>query len=393
MHRNMRLSLMGSLAAAMLSVGSAAVSQGATPATAAKPALPVLGPKPFIDYFKPMPIVRPLSRSAWGAAEVGPRDQGNGLEDPKLAQWNYWDGPVLKGKDGKYRMFASRWPEAKGHWAWTKSLAVSAISDNLYGPYRDRGLMWPENMGGLGHNIMPLKLPDGRYAVITSEVRPGEVFVSDSIDGPWRSLGKLTVDQSEHRSVFTATDEPEKGPEPKPWAASNVSIIPRPDGGFEMVQRSGQILISRSGVLGPYKVMGRSIFIGLPGLPQDSLGKLEDPVIWHSGDWYHMLVNHWEDRRAYHLISRDGITGWRFQGLAYEPGADFLRYTDGTVNHWNKLERPAVYMENGHVKAITFSVIDTSKESQTGSNGHGSKVIVVPFDGAGMDRDLAKLPR
>ncbi len=191
--------------------------------------------------------------------------------------------------------------------------------------------------------------------------------------------------------MFSATDTSDAGPVPKPWVASNVSIIARPDGGFEIVQRSGQILISRTGILGPYKIMGKSIFIDLPGLPQKDLGRLEDPVIWYSGGWYHILVNHWDDRQAYHLISRDGVTNWRFQGLAYEPGADFLRYTDGTVNHWNKLERPAVYMENGHVKAITFSVIDTPKHTQAGNDSHGSKVIVVPFDGAAMDRDLAKI--
>jgi hypothetical protein len=33
--------------------------------------------------------------------------------------------------------------------------------------------------------------------------------------------------------------------------------------------------------------------------------------------------------------------------------------------------------------------VDTSKESQVGNDGHGSKVIIVPFDGAAMDRDLA----
>lgn len=351
----------------------------------------MLGPKRFIDYFKPMPIIQPLSKTAWGAKEVGPRDTGNGLEDPTMRKWNYWDGPVLKGPDGRYRMFASRWDQATGHGAWRSSLAVSAISDNLYGPYRERGLLWPTDQGGLGHNVTPMKLPDGRYAVIVSETRPGQVFVSDSIDGPWRLLGEITVDQSQYRSVFSATDTPDAGPVPKPWVASNVSIIARPDGGFEIVQRSGQILISRTGILGPYKIMGKSIFIDLPGLPQKDLGRLEDPVIWHSGGWYHILVNHWDDRQAYHLISRDGVTNWRFQGLAYEPGADFLRYTDGTVNHWNKLERPAVYMENGHVRAITFSVIDTPKHTQVGNDGHGSKVIVVPFDGAAMDRDLAKI--
>ncbi|MNL82371.1 hypothetical protein D3C87_2097410 [compost metagenome] len=60
------------------------------------------------------------------------------------------------------------------------------------------------------------------------------------------------------------------------------------------------------------------------------------------------------------------------------------------MNHWNKLERPGVVIENGHVVAMTFAVVDTPKDDQTGGNGHGSKIIVVPFDGAALDEDLAR---
>jgi hypothetical protein len=59
-------------------------------------------PKTFIDYFLPTPIVSPLSTTAWGAATVGPRDQKNGLEDPTMKQWDYWDGQIIHGPDGKY---------------------------------------------------------------------------------------------------------------------------------------------------------------------------------------------------------------------------------------------------------------------------------------------------
>ena len=79
------------------------------------------------------------------------------------------------------------------------------------------------------------------------------------------------------------------------------------------------------------------------------------------------------------------------QGLAYEPGADFIRYANGVANHWNKLERPTVVMEDSHVIAITFAVIDVPKDEELGNDRHGSKVIVIPFDGAAMDRDLAEV--
>lgn len=74
--------------------------------------------KNFIDYFLPMPIVGGLSKDAWGAPEVGPRDAKNGLEDATAKQWSYWDGQIIKARDGKYHMFASRWDQALGHDGW-----------------------------------------------------------------------------------------------------------------------------------------------------------------------------------------------------------------------------------------------------------------------------------
>ena len=43
------------------------------------------------------------------------------------------------------------------------------MSDNLIGPYVDKGLCWPTNGDGRGHNVTALMLPDGRYAVAEQE--------------------------------------------------------------------------------------------------------------------------------------------------------------------------------------------------------------------------------
>lgn len=392
--RSCKLALATTLSCLLLPLALSGVATAQGAPAAAGPAVetvPTLGPKPFIDYFRPMPPAA-LSTTAWGAKEVGPRDPANGLEDAGMARWNYWDGQILKGADGRYRMFASRWDQALGHKAWGESLAVGAISDTLFGPYRDTGLTWPDNQGGRGHNVTALQMHDGRYAAVVSETRDGDVFVSDGIDGPWRQLGTISLDQSRFQLVKTPGDVAVRNdPAAKPARAANFSVMLRPDGAYQIVPRSGQILISRTGILGPYEVMGDSVYRGLAGVPQRDMRAFEDPVVWHGGGWYHIVVNQWRERRAYHLISRDGITGWKLQGLTYEPGADFIRNADGTVNHWNKLERPGVVVENGHVVAMTFAVVDTPKDEQTGNNGHGSKIIVVPFDGAALDRDLAEV--
>jgi len=168
---------------------------------------------------------------------------------------------------------------------------------------------------------------------------------------------------------------------------SDVSIMARPDGDFMNVARSGAIWISKTGILGPYTVEGPSVYPTVAGLP---LRNLEDPVVWFSGGLYHIVVNGWSDRKAYHITSADRINDWTFRGLAYDPTTDFLRYTDRTVNHWEKIERPGVLIENGHVTHFTFAVLDVPKNQEKGNDTHGSKVIVVPFDGEALDRDLEK---
>ncbi len=323
----------------------------------------------FIDYFTATPIIESLSSSCWGAADVGPRDQSNGLEDRTMSKYCYWDGGIIKGKDGKYHMFASRWDQSAGHNGWFGSVAIHATSSNLYGPYTDQGMCWPNDQGGKGHNVVPLQLKDGRYAIVVSETRrPADIFVSNSLDGPWSKLGSMSIASNSYSSLFTA---------------SNVYIMLRPDGRYEAIGRDAVIGISDN-ILGPYTIQGTNIYANTQGCPT---GNMEDPVIWYSGGQYHIVVNKWDTRKAYHLTSKDGISNWKLQsGYAYDPTSNFIRYTNGTVNHWNKLERPNVYIEDGHVVAMTLAAIDVAKDKELGNDKHGSKVIVIPVNGANLDQ-------
>jgi hypothetical protein len=85
--------------------------------------------KTLIDYFLPTPIAGSLVSNVWGAPGVFPRDPRNGLEDTTMKQWCYWDGQIIKGSEGKYHMFASRWDQSRGHGGWGSSRAVHAVSD------------------------------------------------------------------------------------------------------------------------------------------------------------------------------------------------------------------------------------------------------------------------
>ncbi len=342
----------------------------------------------FMDCFLPMPVVGKLEESCWGARGVIPRDQDNGLEDKVLedpaltgkVNYTYWDGTILRDEDGcgKYHLFASRWNEAdgfekvNGEGGWSGSLAVEAVSDCLYGPYNQRErVLWPDSQGGLGHNVYVFRLreddPAGKYAAIVSDTRPGDIFTTDSLDeGRWVYRGPVKLD----RGYFFR---------------ANICIILRPDGAYELLNRDGLIALCRGSILDTFQLEQENLWPQVEGLPTVNM---EDPVLWYSSGLYHCVVNQWSTRKAFYIISENGLDGWKLaDGIAYSPTVDFLRYENSdVVNRWDKIERPGIYMEDGIVKAMTFAVLDLPKEEDKGNDGHASKVIVVPFDGAALNR-------
>ena len=342
----------------------------------------------FMDCFLPMPVVGKLEESWWGARGVIPRDQDNGLEDKVLedpaltgkVNYTYWDGTILRDEDGcgKYHLFASRWNEAdgfekvNGEGGWSGSLAVEAVSDCLYGPYNQRErVLWPDSQGGLGHNVYVFRLweddPAGKYAAIVSDTRPGDIFTTDSLDeGRWVYRGPVKLD----RGYFFR---------------ANICIILRPDGAYELLNRDGLIALCRGSILDTFQLEQENLWPQVEGLPTVNM---EDPVLWYSGGLYHCVVNQWSTRKAFYIISENGLDGWKLAGgIAYSPTVDFLRYENSdVVNRWDKIERPGIYMEDGIVKAMTFAVLDLPKEEDKGNDGHASKVIVVPFDGEALNR-------
>jgi hypothetical protein len=119
---------------------------------------------------------------------------------------------------------------------------------------------------------------------------------------------------------------------------SNVSLVVRPDGNFEIIQRHGLIALSTSGICGPYRAQqpttsyppaeaipsqySASIYPNKqthsdpmgPSTVESTYTLAEDPMIWFSGGQYHVLYDYPDDRVGYHLTSSDGIHNWTDQG-------------------------------------------------------------------------------
>ena len=332
----------------------------------------------WMDYFQPTPIIGSLSSTCWGAAQVGKRDQSNGLEDQAMKNWNYWDGGIIKDEQtGTYHMFASRWNQADGHSGWQyDSHCVHATSTNLIGPYTDNGQCFTDN-GGMCHNVNAIKLKDGdtsgkKYGITCSGsvAGSGRVYGADSLDGPWAYLGDLKLDLNGHTGEYSSGD--------------NFRTILRPDGQYECI--NGLVGLSDN-LIGPYKAQMSGKFTDtVPGhIDPSCVNNMEDPYLFYSGTQYHVMYNCWSASKAYFYSSTDGINWKAEDGYAYDPTSNMVRYTDGTINHWKLLERPSVYLENGHAVAMTFAAINVPKDQDTGNSGNGSKVIVVPVDGLSYD--------
>jgi hypothetical protein len=381
--------------------------------------------KTFIDYFQPTPITCPLTTNAWGCTATGstpsnctagmgvvPRDTCNGIESPTNPPgYYYWDGTLILAPDGTYHLFADRWAGSGGfNPGWESSDPIHAVGGgNPLGPYTDKGYAYSDGSFGSdphhGHNSEVVTLLNGTYGMVVSEVVPFTIFTASSLDGPWTPCSGSPGSGLSVPSGFGGNTN----------YASNVSLVVRPDGNFEIIQRHGLIALSTSGICGPYKAQqptntypssetipsqySASIYPNRqkhldamgPSTVESTYSLAEDPVIWFSGGQYHVLYDYPDDRVGYHLSSADGIHNWTDQGLAYDPryAKQIFSYTDGTVDHWYKMERPGVLVENGHVTHVTFAVSDVDKNNQIpAGSDHGSKVIVVPFDGVTFDSDM-----
>ncbi|MGJ8658342.1 MAG: glycoside hydrolase family protein [Cellulophaga fucicola] len=349
--------------------------------------------KDLIDFFLPMEPQSPLvSKGIWGDAVALPRDISNGLEDPKLKNWCYWDGSIVKDNKGVYHMYASRWTQELSHSkGWhIDTKAVHAVSKNVMGPYIDKGLVYPHWREGLGHNIVALKTHEGKYAVVTSEVSRGEIFIADNPNGPFKLLGEIKVDANGFDPGLARYDTNNKGAVKAGVVGhmSNVQIILLPEGQYMLIPRFAAPMISKDGILGPYKIMADKIYKGMQGIPQE---KMEDPTIWYSGGLYHLIVNYHGVDTSYHFTSPNGINNWKSRGIAFKKDAEIFKYTNGVVNNWAMVQRMTVYVENGHPTHFLFSVIDVHKGKDKANDNHGSKIVIVPFNGKAFDKYMKKL--
>ena len=298
----------------------------------------------FMDRFEPMPLKGPRTNDTWGVDAVKPRDVLNGIEE---AAWSYWGGNIVQDRDKRFHLFVCRWPEdhPKGHMAWRGSEVVRCVSTDQVGPYRVAEVIGP------GHNPEVYRLKDGRYVCYVINA----YYLGQTINGPWER--KTFEFNARDRKIVAGL--------------SNLSFSMREDGSYLMVNRGGGMWVSRDGVSAWEQVTQGSTYPKVEG-------RFEDPVLWRTEVQYHMIVNDWHGRIAYHLRSKNGVH-WKVDaGEAYMPGIAVSE--DGEKDEWYKYERIKMFQDE-HRRAVqaNFAVIDYSKWEDKASDIHSSKNISIPL--------------
>lgn len=310
----------------------------------------------------------------------------NIFSDP---QYYHWCSSIIKGEDGKYHMFYSRWERSKKFYAWlTNSKIAHAVADAPEGPYKyvNTVIDMDKNVYKKGDMITAhnpkIKYFNGKYYLY---------FISTWIDH------KMTiVDLADVANVGYSH------PDWKPLRTNQRTFVAVAD------SLDGKWVINHSPLLEPYGPI-RTIVVN-PAIAQGDDGRFylivkgdkpgstkferneavaisdrpdfgfvlqPKPVIQ---DWDTEDVSMWFDPAAhlfyavFHahtyigmMTSRNGID-WQ-KATDYKVSDKRIIKTDGTVIQPDRMERPFVFLENNKPLVLSAAI----------KKGDDAYIVLIPL--------------
>ena len=281
-----------------------------------------------------------------------------------------WGAAVIKGDDGKYHMFASRWPKKysffNGYIFYSE--IVRAVSDKPEGPFTFQEVVMKkrgENFwdGRMTHNPTIHKYGDTNLLFYIGTCYIGEGPTPEMLQEPisdeiklWKqkTYGKIRIGMATSKSVFgpwKRPDEPILKPRPGKWD-DNVTTNPAPcvagDGSILLVYRSNvpgkgtRLGVAKASKLGDPFIRFRDNYMDF---------HVEDPYIWWVDDHYEMIAKDQsgtlteEYHAGVHATSEDGIE-WIISNPA-KAYSRIISWDDGTTLNSGSFERPQLLIENG----------------------------------------------
>lgn len=302
-----------------------------------------------------------------------PAPVGGGYEDPDY--W-VWGASVIKGEDGKYHMFASRWLKKLGFGKWvTNSEVVHAVADTPVGPYKTVALALPmrgkEYWDGMcTHNPRVVKYKDkyllyyfgNTYDFEQPSIENTElskenwekawmnkrigVAISESVYGPWKRLDTPVIEPREGHWDASITSNP-------------APVVNEKTGEILLMYKSSSegseppLLLGVSKATnpeGPYTRLSEQPIFRFEAPGKEHVD-VEDPYVWWNGEKYEAIIKDrsgeicGDEGGGVHAWSDDGIN-WQLFDKVRAYSRD-IAWDDGTTTHQNHFERPFLLIEDG----------------------------------------------
>ncbi|AWG22673.1 sucrase [Flavobacterium faecale] len=285
-----------------------------------------------------------------------------------------WGASIVKGKDGLYHMYYSRWDKNLG-WAWvTHSEIAHAVSKSPFGPFEPKDVALPirgaQYWDGLCTHNPTVHEYNGKYylyymgntgngVAMGNKLNPTHrnnqrigVAVADNPNGPWKRFDKPIIDVSSNTEALDAL------------MVSNPSITQRPDGIYLMVYKA--VGKKKPGIMGgpvvhciatsktptgPFLKYDKPVFVA-----EGYDFPAEDPFIWYQNGKYRAILKDMHGafttagRGLVLFESNDGFD-WKLSKNALVSTLE-IKWENGTVQKLEHLERPQLYIEKGKPVAL-----------------------------------------
>jgi hypothetical protein len=314
-----------------------------------------------------------------------------------------WCGAPVKGPDGKYHLFYSRWPVKAGFapgWAIHSEIAY-AVADQPGGPYRHVNVALPERGinpatgkkywdADVTHNSNAFHHAGKYYLYYMGNHGDGKSYpmhrnhqriglaIADKPEGPWTRLDEPIVTISGDKKSFDSL------------CVTNPAACLRPDGGVLLIYKAVEYVEGREmggkvryGAAlatkpeGPYVKQPGKIFEAEPGSQHWMLA--EDPFIFHSARYGNRYYAVTRDVVGTFSGSEGGICLFQSaDGLDWKPAAHpkviaQLFALEGGARSNSNLERPSLLIESGEPTYL-FGATDGYKK-----NGKISSNVQIPL--------------
>ncbi|MRT93800.1 glycoside hydrolase family protein [Ancylomarina sp. 16SWW S1-10-2] len=323
---------------------------------------------------------------------------------------NYWvwGSSVIKGDDGNYHMYASRWPKyLPFHPGWMiGSEIVHAVSHTPEGPYTfvdvalgARGSQFWD--GRSCHNPKIVRYKGEYILYYMGSTHPFEDITEQNADeltldskwciaARWRKRIGIATSKSPN-GPWKRSDQPILDVKPNSFYSfltSNPSPLIKKDGSVVLIFKSrdynedgitkGDMSVSVATAPsydGKYTVLGDQALFS-----KDNFGEIEDPHLWSDNEGYHMIAK--DQRGQITGVAGDGLLAHSKDGINWfvdkNPKAytKIVKWDNGKTIKQGQLERPFVLVEDGKPTHLFFATMNGS-----GGFGNGTRTwnMVIPL--------------